>query len=176
MIEDNAEGRLTLKNYTGKELVGLIQSHWQEVSTPGHETAIYLYRVRDLSFVRSCETLKAFNLSVSEFDILATLRRSPKPYILTPSELQRSLLITSGGLTKLLYQLEEEGLISRSMHAKDKRSKLVHLSTQGKRKVELAMAAIQQTLQSWLEEAYSQQELEQLQHLLSKAAAVLEKV
>ena len=94
---------------------------------------------------------------------------------MTPSELQRSLLITSGGLTKLLYQLEEDGLISRSMHAKDKRSKLVHLSTQGKQKVELAMAAIQQTLKSWINEAFSEQELEQLQYLLSKAAAVHER-
>ncbi len=164
-----------MKNYTGKDIVGQIKAHWSEVSTPAHETAIYLYRVRDMSFVRSCETLTNFDLSVSEFDILATLRRSPKPYILTPSELQRSLLITSGGLTKLLYQLEEDGLISRSMHAKDKRSKLVHLSTQGKQKVELAMAAIQQTLKSWINEAFSEQELEQLQYLLSKAAAVHER-
>lgn len=164
-----------LKNYTGKDIVGQIQNNWPEVSSPAHEAAIYLYKVRDLSFVRSCETLKKFNLSVSEFDILASLRRSPKPYILTPSELQRSLLITSGGLTKLLYQLEAAGFITRSMHANDKRSKLVHLSSAGEKKVELAMHAIQTTLESWMNEAYSEQELKQLQQLLSKASAVLEK-
>ena len=164
-----------MKNYTSKEIADQIQTHWRQVCTPGHEAAIYLYRVRDLSFARSCETLKSFDISVSEFDILSTLRRSTKPYILSPSELQRSLLITSGGLTKLLYQLEADGLISRSMHASDKRSKLVHLTAEGKKKVELAMTAIQQTLQAWLNEAYNDQELKQLQCLLSKAAAVLER-
>lgn len=164
-----------MKNYTSKEIIGLIQSHWLEVWTPAHEIAVHFYRVRDLSFARSCEVLKNFDLSVSEFDILATLRRSPKPYILTPSELQRSLLITSGGLTKLLYQLEADGLISRSMHEKDKRSKLVHLTLKGEETVKQAMDAVQTTLQTWLNDAFDKKELEQLNHLLSKAAGVLEK-
>jgi DNA-binding MarR family transcriptional regulator len=52
-------------------------------------------------------------LSPSELDVLVTLRRSAAPWVLTPSEIQRALLITSGGLTKILQQLEGRGLVTR---------------------------------------------------------------
>ena len=37
-----------------------------------------------------------YNLRQGEFDVLATLRRSGKPYSLTPSELYQSMMLTSG--------------------------------------------------------------------------------
>jgi len=46
LFENHTEGSLTLQNSTGKEIVGLIQRLWQEVCTPGHESAFHLYRVR----------------------------------------------------------------------------------------------------------------------------------
>lgn len=175
LFQQKQKGSTSLKYYTSKEIIEKIQSHWPEVCTPAHEMAVHLHRVRDLSFARTCETLKEFGLSVSEFDILATVRRSPQPYILTPTELQCSLLITSGGLTKLLHQLEFEGLISRSVDKKDKRSKLVHLTGKGKKTVELAMDAVHKTLDVWLNEAFNEGELEQLKILLGKAASALER-
>ena len=95
--------------------------------------------------------------------------------MLTPKELQRSLLITSGGLTKLLYQLEASELIRRSVQEHDKRSKLVHLTPNGKKIVGRAMAAMQESVKAWLDEAFTQREFEQLKQLLSKAACVLER-
>lgn len=163
-----------MKNYTVKQINEFAQENWPEMHTPLHEFSTYLYRVRDLSFTRAREATAGFNLSGGEFDILAALRRSPKPHVITPTELQHSLLITSGGLTKLLYQLAAAGLIKRSIQEQDKRSKLVHLTPKGKKIIGQAMVAAQATNKAWLDEAFTEQEFSQLRLLLSKAANVLE--
>lgn len=163
-----------MKNYTVKQINEFAQENWPDMYTPIHEFSTCLYRVRDLSFARARETVACFDLSAGEFDILATLRRSAKPHMLTPTELQHSLLITSGGLTKLLYQLAAAGLIKRSIQEQDKRSKLVHLTPKGKKIIGQAMAAAQETGKAWLDEAFTEQEFRQLRLLLSKAASVLE--
>lgn len=164
-----------MKKYTAKQINGFAQENWPEMYTSTHEFSVYLYRVRDLNFARTRGVLAGFGLSVGEFDILSTLRRSPKPHVLTPTQLQQSVLITSGGLTKLLYQLEASGLIRRSVQVQDKRSKLVHLTSNGKETVGLAMAAAQRATKAWLDETFTEPELEQMKQLLSKAASVLER-
>ena len=44
-------------------------------------------------------------MDAGEFDVLSTLRRSGPPYALRPTELFRSLMISSGGLTDRLNRL-----------------------------------------------------------------------
>ena len=46
------------------------------------------------------------DLTGADFDVLATLRRSGAPYHLTPGELSRSTMVTTGGMTKRLDRLE----------------------------------------------------------------------
>lgn len=82
-----------------------------------------------------------YGLNGGEFDVLAALRRSGKPYRLTPSELSRSLMVTSGGMTKRLRALEERGLITRTGDPRDARSKQVTLTPEGVRLTEEAVAA-----------------------------------
>src|SRR3954453_10013071 len=50
-----------------------------------------------------------YGLNGGEFDVLAALRRTGAPYRLTPTELSRALLVTSGGMTNRLRSLEERG-------------------------------------------------------------------
>ncbi|AKH22338.1 hypothetical protein AAY24_16330 [Sedimenticola thiotaurini] len=138
------------------------------------ELFIYLGRVYNLGVSRTRDVLSEFNLCMGEFDILLTLRRSAKPHVLTPTELQKSMLITSGGLTKLLHQLEMRGLISRSVQPQDKRSKLVHLTAKGKKTAEKSLNRVQKKSRCWLDQALTERESKQLKKLLSKAAAVLE--
>jgi DNA-binding MarR family transcriptional regulator len=71
-----------------------------------------------------------------EFDVLASLRRAGKPYRLTPTELSKALMVTSGGMTKRLAALEGRGLISREPDPSDRRSTAVTLTREGKRLVE----------------------------------------
>ena len=152
-----------------------IEENWPETSSLNHDVSIYLHRIRELGFADSRTLIAGYNLSPGEFDILASLRRSEPPYTLTPGELQRAVLITSGGLTKLLYQLENSNLIKRSVQEHDNRSKLVHLTSKGKRTIEKAMNALLGFHDEWLNKAFTRKEREQLRQLLGKAASALEK-
>jgi DNA-binding MarR family transcriptional regulator len=80
----------------------------------------------------------AHGLDAGEFDVLATLRRSGRPYSLRPTELYKSLMISSGGLTARLAKLEKAALIERPPSPDDARSTLVRLTDAGKSKVEAA--------------------------------------
>jgi len=77
------------------------------------------------------DTFAEFGLNIWEFDVLATLRRSGKPYCLAPTELFSTLMITSGTMTHRMTQLEKRGLIERLANPDDARSKLVQLTQEG---------------------------------------------
>ena len=159
---------------TADELIQRGQEHWDTGYEHVSEFAVYLSRVHELSFMRSEKVMDTFGLSSTEFDVLASLRCSAPPHIMTPTELQRSMLITSGGLTKLLYQLEERDLISRSVQEKDKRSKLVHLTAEGKGIIEKSMMALLTDEDEWLKTVLNDKELKQLIKLLRKLNTALE--
>ena len=62
-----------------------------------------------------------FGLQQGEFDVLATLRRSGKPYALTPTDLYEATMVTSGAMTARLDRLEKAGLTERAPHPSDRR-------------------------------------------------------
>ncbi len=78
----------------------------------------------------------AHGVTGGEFDVLAALRRAGRPYRLSPTELSRALIVTSGGMTKRLNALEDRGLIRRGSDPNDGRSSLVLLTSAGKHLVE----------------------------------------
>ncbi len=138
-------------SYSANHVMQLCEENWPATFNATHRFVVYLHRLRALSGQSARKIMKAKGLSVGEFDILATLRRSPPPHRLSPTELQRSTLITSGGLTKLLYQLEAQALVARSVLQADKRSKLVHLAPKGKRLIETAMKAVHKSDEGCIE-------------------------
>jgi len=77
-------------------------------------------------------------VDTGEFDVLTTLMRMGPPYALRPTELYRSLRISSGGLTDRLNRLQRAELISRPPSPEDRRSQLVQLTAEGRDKVEAA--------------------------------------
>jgi DNA-binding MarR family transcriptional regulator len=72
-----------------------------------------------------------YGLSRSSWDVLASLRRMGPPYELTPTELYRRLMRSSGAMTNLLHRLERDRLIERRPHAEDGRGVLVRLTARG---------------------------------------------
>lgn len=70
-------------------------------------------------------------LQPREFDVLATLRRAGEPYALTPTQLFKVLMFSSGGMTNQLDRLEKAGLIARRPNPDDRRSMLVTLTAAG---------------------------------------------
>lgn len=79
-------------------------------------------------------------LSGGLFDVLATLRRSGKPYRLSPTELYKWLMLTSGAMTNRLDRLERDGLIRRVADGADRRGILVELTSKGKVAIDKALA------------------------------------
>ena len=72
-----------------------------------------------------------YQLSHWEFDVLATLRRAGTPYLLSPTVLFDSMMVSSGTMTNRLQHLEKKQLIERIDNPNDKRSLLVQLTTKG---------------------------------------------
>ena len=70
---------------------------------------------------------------------MATLRRSDPPHRLTPTELMRSSMVTSGAITQRLDKLEGRGLVARSSNAADGRGVLVALTEEGRKLIEAAL-------------------------------------
>ncbi len=111
-------------------------------------------------------------LDAGEFDVLSTLLRAGQPYRLRPTELYKSLMISSGGLTDRLARLEKGGLIVREPSESDARSLLVRLTEHGRRQAERAFREdmeVERALLEGLDEA----ERELLSMLLEKLAASL---
>ena len=82
-----------------------------------------------------------YGLNGGEFDVLAALRRSGRPYRLTPTDLSRSLMVTSGGMTKRLGALEARGLVARTADPDDRRSRWVTLTRDGRQLVDEVVVA-----------------------------------
>lgn len=83
-------------------------------------------------------TFQRYGLDRGEFDVIATLRRAGPPYRLAPTDLYKSLMLSSGGMTHRLGRLEKMGLISREKSPEDGRSLLVVLTPGGREKAEAA--------------------------------------
>ncbi len=71
-------------------------------------------------------------LQPGEFDVLATLRRSGEPYMLSPTRLYEAAMISSGGMTNRLDRLERAGFIERRPDPHDRRGKLIALTEAGR--------------------------------------------
>lgn len=74
-----------------------------------------------------------------EFDMLATLRRAGEPFVLSPTQLFSTLMITSGTMTHRLKALEKRGFISRQPNPEDARSLLVALTPEGRTLIDEAV-------------------------------------
>jgi DNA-binding MarR family transcriptional regulator len=86
--------------------------------------------------------LAAFGLTMAEFDVLATLRRSGTPYRMKPNELSRSSLLSSGGTSNVINHLVAVGLVAREPDPGDGRSTLIRLTTSGIARAEEAVRAV----------------------------------
>ena len=115
------------------------------------------------------------NLGFWEFDVLATLLRSGKPYCLAPTQLFSTLMVTSGTMTHRMAQLEKRGLIERIDNEHDARSKLVKLSETG---FNLINKAVDEHVANELEilSALNNQQQIQLDQSLKQLLVLLEKM
>ena len=91
-----------------------------------------LSRLARLVDVELGRTFAAHGLDRASFDVLATLRRSAPPHRLTPTELMRASMVTSGADTQRLDRLEARGLVVRTPNEHDGRGVVVALTDAGR--------------------------------------------
>ncbi|GAA4939832.1 MarR family transcriptional regulator [Nonomuraea thailandensis] len=85
--------------------------------------------------------LAELGLTYAEFDVLAALLRAPSRRM-RPSELAKSLFLTSGGISNVLQRLSTAGYVEREADEGDARSRWVRLTGEGRR---MAAAALETT-------------------------------
>jgi DNA-binding MarR family transcriptional regulator len=91
-----------------------------------------LFRTAHLADAVLGRQLAAHGLQPGWFDLLAALRRAGEPYALTPTQLMRTMMLSSGGMTKRLDRLAAAGLVERRPDPNDRRGILVRLTGRGK--------------------------------------------
>lgn len=74
------------------------------------------------------------------FDVLSALRRTGRPYQLTPGQLVTQTLVTSGTMTNRIDRLAAAGLVERHPDPGDRRGVLVRLTELGVERVDAALA------------------------------------
>lgn len=108
-----------------------------------------------------------------EYDVLAALRRSGPPHQLTPTELYRSVIVTSATMTERLDRLENRQLIRRRRAPRDRRSIHVELTAKGLTVIDGAHVDLVGA-EAALLEGMTPQDRSALTDLLTKLTALLE--
>lgn len=106
-------------------------------------------------------------LSLNEFEVLLQLWHSEEGR-LRRVDLAQRLLVTQGGITRLLAGLEGQGLVERESCKEDARVVYACLTTAGKRKLIAARKTHLGDVRRMFSDRFSKPELEQLAELLSR--------
>ena len=160
---------------TISEVMGQIEQNWPRAMGPETPVILGIIRLNDIVAEGTSRTVAEFGLSVSAFEVLMTLRAQPRPRQLTPTELYRALLITSGGMTKVLKQLEQVGLVRRVAHETDQRSRYVQLTGPGEEMAEKVFDAVTAFESRVLARALTPDQIEHLGSTLLQALDHLER-
>ncbi|MET9921208.1 MarR family transcriptional regulator [Streptomyces sp. NPDC006435] len=75
-------------------------------------------------------------LDNSEADVLTTLRRSGEPYELTPGQLVKASMVTSGAITKRIDRMVAKDLVERVPDTADRRTVRIRLTAHGRRTID----------------------------------------
>jgi DNA-binding MarR family transcriptional regulator len=156
--------------------VDALRALWARALPDVDTTGMAIFgRARRISRRLSAEIdpiLKRYGLDGGQFYVLAALRRAGPPFALRPTEIFRSLMISSGGLTNRLDRLEKAGLIRRRPSPEDARSELAELTSKGRRLIEEAFRA-DMAAEARLLTGLSAREREDLAGLLQKLSVSL---
>jgi DNA-binding MarR family transcriptional regulator len=159
---------------TSEELLHLFKENWPEGYASSEEVMLRLYH----SALRHTEEMQRFllqfDLSTAEFVTLRVLRREPPPHLMTPSVLHETLVMSPGGMTKVLKQLESKGYVSRKSDTTDKRRNLVQLTPLGKAKIAKVQQAVREFDGELLGRVLGEREQQRLAQLLRKLLVSLE--
>jgi DNA-binding MarR family transcriptional regulator len=129
--------------------------------------------LRKYIFNKNNQALQAkYDLTLSEGDVLFSLYFNGK--VLSPTNLYKATILTSGGMTKILKKLQDKKLISRVASNKDKRSMLVNIEPKGEQLIESSLKDIIE-MDNKVFSVLEEEEKNTLEHLLKKLVYSLNK-
>ena len=154
-----------------RDAVDVIVAQWRrerpDLDPRAKEVTGRIIRLASL-FQRSYgDTFEPLGLNDGDYGVLATLRRAGGPHELTPTELAKHRMMTSGGMTAAIDRLERKGFVARVPNPADRRGSLVRLTDGGRRVIDEAMTR-HVTTEHRLVSALDQHEQKQLRDLLHK--------
>lgn len=130
--------------------------------TLGTVTWIRMMRFTNQSNQLSNEFLKRFGLTTAQFDVLIQIKTYAP---LTQSQLAEKVIVTQGGMSRMLARLEKDGLIERKQNWK---TKTISLTAKGEQMIDMAAPSQLQFQSSFFEEVLTEEELKTLNTLMSK--------
>ena len=136
-----------------------------ELETEALQVAARVFRLQRALSRSAAARLKEHELNEGEFSVLAALRRTDPPHELTPTELHRALLLSTGAMTHRLDRLERAGHVVRVPDVADRRRVTVRLTATGAEAVDRAMDAYTETLTKLLRVCDDEQREELNRHL-----------
>ncbi len=151
----------------------LMEKNWPEAHGALMKSFPLIDRISAIHDGVRSKILAEYSLQGADFGILTALRRKGEPYVLSPTLLRRYMLVSSGGLTKMLHRLESSGMILRGDSPVDGRIKLVQLTPRGKKTIENVVAKLQESNRRVIAH-FDAEEIQQLDSLLSKLSCYLE--
>ncbi|WED23677.1 MarR family transcriptional regulator [Vibrio sp. JC009] len=153
--------------------LSLMEENWPEAYKEMATVLPRIDKIQSVNETRRSKIMTEYGLQGADFGLLTALRRSPPPHLLKPTQIMDYMLISSGGLTKALYRLENKELVSRSASAEDGRIKLVQLTEKGKATIEEIVVKVQENHRI-LRNTFSSEEEQLLDSLLAKLLNALE--
>lgn len=174
-LSSNVDDNKPLQKRSAKWWVRQMHDNWNESFDPVIEVSTRIYRLHELLRQNIDAVLAGYGLQSAEFEVLSTLRIVDPPHELTPTELYRTILLSSGGMTKVIKRLEAAGLVELSSSPFDRRSKIIRLSSSGKKLIEAAMRSAIDAEAEVLEKAFPGRSLERTAMLLDRGLERLEK-
>jgi len=125
------------------DVIDKLVAEWKierpELDTDAMQIVGRIIKLGKLLEKRAGIALKESGIHYTDLDVLATIRRSGKPYKLSPKQLMESVLITSGAMTALLERLTKLEMIYRAPDKKDGRIKLAWLTKKGIKVIDKAI-------------------------------------
>ena len=128
--------------YPAARVLDGIGENWPGPWTARSRSLLLVQRLARLVQENARIVLQPHGLGFTEFEVLCALRAAPPPHRLLPTALYDAVLVSSGGLTKILKSLEAAGLITRPPSDGDGRTHPVELTRKGALLSEAAMTEI----------------------------------
>lgn len=110
-----------------------------EIDADGMAIVPRVVRLAHLYDTEMARASRSFGLKPGWLDVLSALRRIGPPYRMSATELARSVLLSSGGMTSRLDRMEQAELVRRRPDPSDRRGVLVELTARGRAVIDAAI-------------------------------------